>query len=81
MSNLRTLDSTATISTPLLADSTYPQLSILYHIMHSVEISHPNTADAESEGRKSWGSQDRIIKAQTDFEIRREGGRDPYEIP
>ncbi|KAK4503152.1 hypothetical protein PRZ48_006580 [Zasmidium cellare] len=51
------------------------------NIMHSVEISHPNTADAESEGRKSWGSQDRIIKAQTDFEIRREGGRDPYEIP
>ncbi|KAF2171697.1 hypothetical protein M409DRAFT_63311 [Zasmidium cellare ATCC 36951] len=51
------------------------------NIMHSVEISHPSNTDAESEGRKSWGSQERIIKAQTDFEIRREGGRDPYEIP
>lgn len=51
------------------------------NVVHNVEISHPSTTDAESEGRKSWGSQERIIKAQTEWEIRREGGRDPYEIP
>lgn len=51
------------------------------NIAHNVEISHPSNADAESEGRKSWGSQDRIIKSQTHWEISREGGRDPYEIP
>lgn len=51
------------------------------NIAHNIEISHPSTTDAESEGRKSWGSQERIIHAQTRWEIRREGGRDPYEIP
>lgn len=51
------------------------------NVMHNVEISHPISTDTESDGRKSWGSQERIIKTQTDVEVRREGGRDPYEIP
>lgn len=51
------------------------------NITHNVEISHPSSADAESDGRKSWGSQERIIKTQIDVEVRREGVRDPDEIP
>lgn len=51
------------------------------NIMRNVEISHPSSANAESESRKSWGSQERIIRTQTDVEVRREGGKDPYEIP
>lgn len=54
------------------------------NVSHDVVISH--SVDGE-DNRRSWGSQEHIIKASTqvDIEITREGsgsgGRDPYEIP
>ncbi|CAK4030279.1 Hypothetical predicted protein [Lecanosticta acicola] len=58
------------------------------NVSHDVVISH--FVDGE-ETRRSWGSQEHIIKQSTQVEITREGGgggggvggggRDPYEIP
>ena len=50
---------------------------------HDVVIAHTGLDDSsEEEHRRSWGSQERIIKAQTHWEVRHESGpRDPYAIP
>lgn len=53
------------------------------NVGHDVVISHTrNDASSEEDHRRSWGSQDRIIKAQTQWEVRTEySPRDPYAIP
>lgn len=50
---------------------------------HDVSISHSGMAlTTDEEHRRSWGSEDHIIKAQTHWEVRSERNtRDPYAIP
>lgn len=46
---------------------------------HDVSIAH-NAHDAVEDDNHSWGSQERIIHARTQWEVKTEP-RDPYEIP
>ncbi|KAK6389870.1 hypothetical protein LTR65_006140 [Meristemomyces frigidus] len=50
---------------------------------HAVVIAHTGVDSAsEEDHRRSWGSQDRIIKAETQWEVRTEHNpRDPYSFP
>lgn len=52
------------------------------HVNHKVVISSNGPQKvSDDDYRKSWGSQERIIKASTHWEVRQESSKDPYGIP